>query len=124
MANNTAVYAYCCHLCVGKRKTAIASHHPLCPLLQHIKAHCGKPNVITVYNRGGSTSFPRRFHQFLCVPIIRKFLHLTASENRVVVWYSLQDMLLSHRLRVTLRHCLGQPMWDLWLTDWQWKRFF
>ena len=29
VANNTPGYAYCCHLCVGKRKTAIAPHHPL-----------------------------------------------------------------------------------------------
>jgi hypothetical protein len=70
-------------------KPQLRPHHLLCPFLQHIKAHRGKPNVITVNNRGGSTSFPRRFHQFLCVPSIQKFLHPTASNDRVIVCYLL-----------------------------------
>jgi hypothetical protein len=81
----THQYTLTVAICAWENAKPQFAPSPPCPFLLHIKAHGGKPNVITVYNRGGFPSFPRRFHQFLCSPSIRKFLRLTASNDRVMV---------------------------------------
>jgi hypothetical protein len=84
--NNTAVCAHYCHLCVGKRKTAIAPtvtspHHFLCPLLQHIREQRGKPNVITVYNLGDPPVSHGTAISFSKCHIFEKFLYPVAPND-------------------------------------------